>query len=493
MRTSKALLSQFGLLVFTVACSGEHGMGHDMGAMPTPSDADLVPELVETSPWNGPFDAALAVDDNDDPTTVEVMLEATESEVEIASGHHVRLWTYNQSLPGPTIEARVGDTIRIHFKNSLPEATTIHWHGLRVPAAMDGVTAAQTPIQPGEEFTYEFVAEDGGTFWYHPHIRSDEQVERGLYGAIVVRDADEPELTSEGTVVLDDVLLDESWQLTEFTDRQAMVGRQGNLLLVNGHALPVAELVAGGLHRMRFVNAANARYFRLALADRQLFILGFDGSKLEAPVAADEVLLVPGARVDLAFEGAPGGETLSWSALSYERGHETGLATDAKVFDLHFNGDELAAPALPTSLTTLPVLADPTASKALALEESMAGAHAGHGGGEMMTPVFSINGQVFPDVEPLTATLETTEEWTIENTTMMDHPFHLHGFRFEVTSVGGVAPEYRALQDTINIAAEQAVTIRVPLQGHAGKWMFHCHILEHAERGMMGELDVTDP
>ena len=91
MRTSKALLSQFGLLAFTVACSGEHGMGHDMGAMPAPSDADLVPELVETSPWNGPFDASLAADDNDDPTTVEVMLEATESEVEIAPGANSKL------------------------------------------------------------------------------------------------------------------------------------------------------------------------------------------------------------------------------------------------------------------------------------------------------------------------------------------------------------------------------------------------------------------
>ncbi len=98
-----------------------------------------------------------------------------------------------------------------------------------------------------------------------------------------------------------------------------------------------------------------------------------------------------------------------------------------------------------------------------------------------------------PTIEPLTATLDTTEEWTIENTTMMDHPFHLHGFRFEVTDVNGKAPAYRALQDTINVPAEQIVTIRVPLQGHAGAWMFHCHILEHAERGMMGELDVAAP
>jgi FtsP/CotA-like multicopper oxidase with cupredoxin domain len=105
------------------------------------------------------------------------------------------------------------------------------------------------------------------------------------------------------------------------------------------------------------------------------------------------------------------------------------------------------------------------------------GPHAGHGGGEMMTPIFSINGQVFPDIQALTGVLDTTQEWTI----------------FEVKDVDGTAPEYRALQDTINIPAEQTVTVRLPLEGHAGTWMFHCHILEHAERGMMGELHVSEP
>jgi bilirubin oxidase len=133
---------------------------------------------------------------------------------------------------------------------------------------------------------------------------------------------------------------------------------------------------------------------------------------------------------------------------------------------MRFEGDEMAVPELPSSLTTLPSLSEPSASKSLALEESMTGGpHAGHGGGEMMTQVFSINGQVFPDVQALTGVLGTTEEWTIENTTMMDHPFHLHGFRFEVTDVGGRAPEYRALHDTINIPAEQTVTVRLPLEG----------------------------
>ncbi|HEY5956514.1 MAG TPA: multicopper oxidase domain-containing protein, partial [Polyangiaceae bacterium] len=131
----------------------------------------------------------------------------------------------------PRIEARVGDTVRIRFKNSLPEPTTIHWHGLRVPAAMDGTAVAQAPVPPGGEFTYEFIVPDAGTFWYHPHVRSNEQVERGLYGAFIVRGDNEPTTTTDRAVVLDDLLVDPStWQIEPFDVMQeAMVGREGNL------------------------------------------------------------------------------------------------------------------------------------------------------------------------------------------------------------------------------------------------------------------------
>lgn len=480
-------------LSLVLGCSGEHG-GH--GSVPseplaTPSDVGLVPAVIDTPLWTGPIAPDAVANESKEAGVVQVTLEAAPSDVEIVAGQTVRLWTYNGLLPGPRIEARVGDLIRVHFKNSLPEATTIHWHGLRVPAEMDGVPVAQTPIEPGGEFTYEFKAEDAGTFWYHPHVRSDEQVERGLYGSIVVRDDAEPETNSETTIVLDDVLLGEDWQLATFSERHAMVGRQGNVILVNGHATPEATLAPGGLHRMRFVNAANARYYRLSLGE-DFWVLGFDGAKLERPVRVSETLLVPGARVDVVFAGQRDGERLAWRTLSYERGHETGSTADAKLFDVTFAGETRETASLPDTFAELPVLAEPTATKLLALEESAAaaGPHAGHGGGGDAAPVFSINGKVFPDFQPLRAVLGTTEEWKVSNTTEMDHPFHLHGFRFEVTDVDGAAPPFRALQDTVNIGAMQTVTLRVPLEGHPGTWMFHCHILEHAERGMMGQVDV---
>jgi FtsP/CotA-like multicopper oxidase with cupredoxin domain len=251
-------------LAFVTAVAALTGAcnGMDMGNM----DGTMIPEVIEVDASEGPFEPNAAPDLDPAPNVVEVALEAKVADVEIAPGRTASMWTYNGQLPGPRIEARAGDTVRVRFKNSLPEATTIHWHGVRVPAAMDGVPAVQSPIAAGVEFTYEFVVPDAGTFWYHPHVRSEEQVERGLYGAFVVRGDAEPATTTDRTVVLDDLLVDSNWQLSDFDPMmQAMVGRQGNVILANGWAHPIAGVARGGLHRFRFINAANARYFRLAL------------------------------------------------------------------------------------------------------------------------------------------------------------------------------------------------------------------------------------
>lgn len=459
-----------------------------MGGM----DDMMVPEVLDVAASEGPFEPAAAPDLNPAANVVEVALEAKVSDSEIAPGRTISMWTYNGSLPGPRIEARVGDTVRVRFKNSLPEATTIHWHGVRVPAAMDGVPAVQSPIAPGAEFTYEFTVPDSGTFWYHPHIRSDEQVERGLYGAFIVRGPNEPSTTSDRTVVLDDLLVDSNWQPTGFNEMQAMVGRQGNLLLANGWAHPIAHSVRGGLHRFRFINAANARYFRLALPGHRLIQIGTDGGFLSTARQVDEILLVPGERADvLVVATGAANEAIEWKTLRYDRGHGTGNLPDAVVFQLKHGGDApITTPTIPQTFMPISELPAATIQRTFKLEESMMGGHGGHGSGGM-GPVFSINGQVFPDITPIVAKLETVEEWSIENTTEMDHPFHLHGFRFQITSIDGAAPGFTAWRDTLNVPADKTVKFRVRLETNPGKWMFHCHILEHAERGMMGELDVA--
>lgn len=477
-----------------VGCTG----GHDMADM---DEMDMLPAVIDVPPSEGRFETELAEDLDPSPDVVEVSLEAKVANVELAPGRSVSMWTYNGMLPGPRIEARAGNTVRIRFKNSLPEATTIHWHGIRVPAAMDGVPAVQSPIAPGAEFTYEFVVPDAGTFWYHPHVRSDEQVERGLYGAFVVRGEDEPDTTTDRTAVLDDLLVNSDWTLREFDPMHAMVGRQGNLILTNGRAHPIAPVERGGLHRFRFINVANARYFRLALPGHRLIQIGSDGGLLEAPRELDDLLLVPGERADVLViaTGSEGG-AIEWKTLRYDRGHGTGELPDAVIFQMK-NGDDapISTLAVPATLATIPALPAATVQRELRLEESMAdgGAHGGHGsassGEMMMAPVFSINGQVYPDADPLSAQLGVVEDWSIVNTTEMDHPFHLHGFRFQVIAEDGQVPSFAAWRDSINVPADKTVVFRVRLEDHPGTWMFHCHILEHGERGMMGELHVAEP
>lgn len=489
-------------MAVTGGTAGTNGMG--VPSLTEGMEGEMIPEVIEVDASEGPFAPTAAPDLDPAPNVVEVALEAKVSDIEIAPGRIVSMWTYNDQLPGPRIEAHAGDTVRVRFKNSLPEATTIHWHGVRVPAAMDGVPAVQAPIAVGGEFTYEFVVPDAGTFWYHPHVRSEEQVERGLYGAFVVRGDAEPVTTTDRTVVLDDVLVDSSWQLSAFDPMmQAMVGRQGNVILANGWAHPVADVARGGLHRFRFVNAANARYFRLALPGHRLIQIGTDGGLLPAPVEVDELLLVPGERADvLVAATGDANEAMEWMSLGYDRGHGTGELPDAVVFQMkHGSEAPITTPTIPDAFSPIEALPAATVQREILLEESegMSGGHAGHGASTTgtpsatMAPVFSINGQIYPDATPLAATLDAVEEWSIVNTTPMDHPFHLHGFRFQLVAVDGAAPGVVAWRDSINIPADKTVSFRVRLEDNLGTWMFHCHILEHAERGMMGELAVAMP
>ena len=139
---------------------------------------------------------------------IAVDLESGEVDWEFLPGRTVRAWGYNGQVPGPTIQGRVGDVLEVRFTNRLPEPTNIHWHGLRVPAAMDGTESVQSPVAPGATFVYRFRLPDAGTCWYHPHINETEQLERGLAGALVVRGSDEPRLDRERNRVLDDVRLD---------------------------------------------------------------------------------------------------------------------------------------------------------------------------------------------------------------------------------------------------------------------------------------------
>src|ERR687887_87465 len=170
---------------------------------------------------------------------VAVRLAARETDWHYASGHSVDGNAFNGQVPGPTIEAEVGDTLVVEFTNELSEPTTIHWHGLRVPADMDGTESVQRAVEPGESFEYRFVVPDAGTFWYHSHVNETEQLERGMYGALIVRGPDEPTLDAERVLLLDDLKLDEAGGLAPFGDpHEHHAGREGDVRLVDGEQEP---------------------------------------------------------------------------------------------------------------------------------------------------------------------------------------------------------------------------------------------------------------
>ena len=206
---------------------------------------------------------------------------------------------YNGTVPGPEIRVRQGERIRVNVQNYLDEASTVHWHGMRVPNAMDGVPhLTQSPIEAGGKFVYEFDAIDAGTFWYHPHQRSAEQVGRGLYGPLIVEEAEPVRVDRELTWVLDDWRLTKSAAIHEsFGNRHDMShnGRVGNTVTINGKILEAMTVHAGERIRLRLINAANARIFGLHFAQHEPIVIALDGQPV-SPHAPDNGVVVLGSR-----------------------------------------------------------------------------------------------------------------------------------------------------------------------------------------------------
>ncbi|MGD2168172.1 MAG: multicopper oxidase domain-containing protein, partial [Gammaproteobacteria bacterium] len=264
-------------------------------------------------------DLALTVpeDLNPDPDILEIAFDAQVSSVEIVPGHETPVWTYGGSIPGPLIRAKVGDRLIVHFHNDLPEATSIHWHGLRVSNAMDGVPGVtQDPVESGGDFRYEFILRDAGTFWYHPHINSAAQVGWGMYGALVVEDPNDSEAFGEDVVlVLSDISLYEDGTFQppdtggKFGD---LFGREGTVLLVNGKVEPRLRVRQGKPQRWRVINAARARYFDLRVRDHMFTKLGGDNGLAARSESIYRVLVTPGERADVVFtpEDEPGSTRL---------------------------------------------------------------------------------------------------------------------------------------------------------------------------------------
>ncbi|MFZ5469793.1 MAG: multicopper oxidase family protein, partial [Myxococcota bacterium] len=420
-----------------------------------------------------------------DPKVVEVRLSAQKAKVTLEAGREVEMYTYNGVFPGPLLQARAGDRVVVHFTNQLPESTTIHWHGLRISDQMDGSPRIQAPVPAGGTFTYDFVAPEEGSFWYHPHIRANEQVEKGLYGPIVIRSEDEPRYDAERFLLLDDIYLQGSTLAPFLEDgMEAMHGRYGNILLTNG--VPFGEGLSavverGRMERWRIVNTANARTMELTLKNAAFRVIGTDGGLLPAPYTTSRLELSVGQRYELevTFEN-PGSVELQM-LVATSNGSGQVVETPYTVFALDVAVSGVSPRAVSWPLRTLPQrVVDETVTVELdGVNDPVHGLR------------WQINGQSHPTAPLFTFKKGRTVRMRLVNLAGPEHPFHLHGQFFQVVSDSSRFSVPPGLKDTVLVPGLSTVEIEAYMD-NPGRWMAHCHILEHAELGMMAEL-VVEP
>ena len=423
---------------------------------------------------------------NHQSNTVVYDLEATEFSWEIAPGKTIQAWGFNKQLPGPVLRANMGDTMVIRMTNHLSEPTTIHWHGICLPASMDGTDAVQKPIEPGEVFEYRFIVKDAGTFWYHAHTNETVQMERGMYGAIIVEGEADPVVDGERIFMIDDMKLDEnnnftkpSWFIPEVIERHD--GRQGNTLLLNGKEDLKISVNGGQTERWRFINSSSARYFHLHLSGKEFKIMGTDGGLLEHPLTVTEALITPGERIDIAV-AFTAGESFAIESLPYNR--MTFLKPKRETFATVTAGVAKPSKAfIPETLRTIEPLALQNATVNRKIKLSV-----GPSLKEGLS--FLVNSKTHVNDKPVM--IGELQIWEIKNTSLMDHPFHLHGFFFQVIEENGKAPAYRAWKDTYNLTPRSKIKIAWMPDNRPGTWMYHCHIIEHHAAGMMAHFDVVD-
>jgi len=432
----------------------------------------------------------------DQPTANGVVrsfdIVAEPTELPLIDGKRLQVWAYNGQVPGPTLRIRLGETLRVSFTNKLPQETTIHWHGVRLPNAMDGVPGiTQPPVPPGGTFVYEFTPKDAGTFWFHPHLRASEQVERGLYGVLIVDDARPPAYSRDLVWVLDDWLIDKTGQIApQFNTRHdlAMDGRWGNAITINARSNTVLSVRPGERIRLRLLNSANGRVFAPDFGELDAKILAVDGLYLRAPIPARGFELAPGNRLDveLAFDRSTTGPLEIWDRFFAQRPN--------KLASIEVGGELIDTPRFASPAAgRVPVWAE--ALEVPATHDFRLNVQPGGPFGIAWT----IDGVAMDvqhhqhDMAPL-LTLERGRFVRLHftNESPRIHPIHLHGMFFRLLARNGVRVDEPFFRDTVLVHAREEIDIGV-VPTDAGTWMMHCHILEHAESGMMSTIAVREP
>lgn len=407
------------------------------------------------------------------------------------------LWAFNGTVPGETLRLRQGDMFRARLENGLDQPTTIHWHGQRLPNAMDGVPyMTQSAVQPGDSFDYAFRLRDAGTFWYHPHANSLEQISRGLSGVMIVAEDAAPEVDGEEVLVFDDWRLTEDAQIhPSFDSRHDMShgGRLGNYITVNARPEQTGEQISGARLRLRLVNTATARIFRLRLDGLRAWTVALDAMPLEAPVETTDLTLAPAQRADLIVDvtAALGEEAMiasverdgtyamvTWTA--------TGPARASRTAPKALPPNDMPGIA-PDGARSQPLILEGGAMRGLPEEAVWKGErHAARKlieGGQF----WLFNGVAgMPDTPMVEASLGETIRIPITNRTAFPHAMHLHGMHFRELLDSGPGP----WRDTLLVGPDETREIAF-VADNPGDWMFHCHMAAHQMSGMMNWIRVT--
>lgn len=440
--------------------------------------------------------------------TLAVDLTARLSRVSLA-GQSATLMIYNQQIPGPRLEASPGDRVTLRFTNALEEPTNLHYHGLHIPPTALADDPFRT-VAPGETALYDFRIPDqhpSGLFWYHPHTHGwvANQVFHGLAGPILVRGPDDVlangAVAEEAILVLQDFDLNRQGQVLDPMPPFRLWGRQGRLITVNGQVQPRFGVPRGKLLRLRLLNASASRIYRLQLANHPWWLAATDGLTLAAPVPQAAVVLAPGERADLLVPGDQSPGSYALINLPYDRGitamaqsmmghgsrmgHHVGEVDQPQTLALiDYQGDAATDQvALPPGLGTVETLPEPSVVRDVVLD---------HGIDPETHDPFLINGRAFGHHRVDTQVqVGTVEDWIITNKAGMDHPFHLHTNPFQVVSRNGQPEPLRAWKDVVNVRAYETVRIRIPFRDFRGKTVYHCHILDHEDQGMMGIVEIV--
>jgi len=469
---------------------------------------------------------------------VEFTLTAAPGEVSILTGAPTRVWRFTgrvtkgpagtlQTIPdsylGPIIQVRRGQKVRVRFLNQLAEPSIVHWHGLDVPEVADG--HPRLAVAGGREYVYEFeVTNRAGTYWYHPHphMRTGAQVYQGLAGLFIVRDAEEDQLglpsgEAEHFWVLQDRQFDGRNQLVFRGDNmmEMMNGFLGDRVMVSGWPQPTTDVDAGW-HRVRLLNGSNARIYKLAWSrDLKMTLIGGDGGLLEQPVRQSILTLAPGQRADLLIDltGIPAGTDIHLDSQAYPE-------ADAGIVGMMGMGMRgMAATAAAANGASLRVMTLRTRARAGVVFSVPARLStfdttwtAGAGARIRQVPIlfqrmeWLLGGRTFEmaQVAPEeTVAAGSTHIWEFMNLAngmgmQAAHPIHMHGRQFRVLQrSGGTTNALRAgladggWRDVVLVLPGETVRVQATFSRFAGLYLYHCHILEHEDMGMMRNFRIT--